>query len=264
MFDAFLELPSAVSAFLFVAGTIAMALGAYMAMRIAFGQHADSERRELAGSVIFRVSALHGLILALVFAQEISNQNAADEAASHEARLVADTFFDLARYDRDTTLQIRTALAHYARQVTVSEWAHLAEHRRLDEAAWAQWSAAYEGALTLRGDTPRQEVLRDTILHNIREISSLRRTREAAALHGTEPMFLTAALVGVVLTAAAYFTFPPTRLNLLLLSIFAAYTGLIIFFIVAFSNPFHAPGMASPVGFERLLEGDIGKLAGRG
>ncbi|GKY88370.1 hypothetical protein [Sinisalibacter aestuarii] len=264
MVSLLLSLPAIFSALAFVAATIALALGSYLGMRAIFGHHGDSERRELAGSVIFRVSALHGLILALVFAQEIANETEADNAASHEARLVADTFYDLERYDRETTLQIRTALAHYARQVTDVEWRLLADERQLDSAAWAHWNAAYEGALTLHGDTPRHEVLRDNILRNIREISSLRRTRETAAFHGAEPLFLIAALVGVVLTSAAYFTFEPTRLNILLLSIFASYSGLIIYFIIAFSNPFHAPGMASPVGFERILEGGIGQLAGGG
>lgn len=261
MLDGILDWPPILSALVFVTATIALALAAYGAMRRVFGEHGDGERRELAGSVIFRVSALHGLILALVFAQEISNLGAADEAAAREAMLVADTYFDLARFDPEESLPIRKSLAEYVQTVSSDEWAELARSRTLDETAWAHWRNAYEATLDLQAATPRQEVLHDLILHNVREISSLRRTREAAALEGVENMFLVAALVGLVLTAASYFTFAPNRLNIFLLSVFAAYTGLVIYFILAFSNPFHAPGRVEPIVFERLLDGEIGDLA---
>jgi uncharacterized membrane protein len=98
------------------------------------------------------------------------------------------------------------------------------------------------------------------MLENIREISMLRRVREDAARTGANPLFLTAAIVGVVLTSAAYFTFAPTALNLALLTVYASYTGMIIYFIVAFSNPYLPPGMATPVGFELLYQGEVRAL----
>ena len=61
---------------------VLLAFASYAIMRALAGAHDYDERKDLAGSVIFRVSALHGLILALVFAQEIANLNEADRTAA--------------------------------------------------------------------------------------------------------------------------------------------------------------------------------------
>ena len=257
-----LEWPPILSALVFVAAVVLLTLASYALMRAFAGRYDDAERKELAGSVIFRVSALHGLILALVFAQEIANLNEADATAAQEAVLVADTFFDLERYHAQETLELRRALAHYVVRVVEAEWPSLGRDQSLDMQAWDHWEEAYHGALDLAPATPRQEHLQAIILDNIRAISGLRMIRENDARRGTQPLFLVAALVGIVLTAASYFTYEPHRLSLGLMAIFAAYTGLVVYVIVTFANPFHAPGMVQPVGFERLLEGEIGEMVG--
>lgn len=260
MIRTILEWPPLLSALVFVVAVVVLALASYGAMRAFAGRHVYDERKDLAGSVIFRVSALHGLILALVFAQEIGNLNEADRTAAREAVVVADTFFDLERYDPDSTRDIRAALARYVDRVVSTEWSTLARDRALDLEAWDNWEAAYHGALDLAPTSARQEYLHALILDNIREISGLRMIRENDARRGVQPLFVVAALVGIVLTAASYFTYEPRRLNLGLMAIFAAYTGLVVYVIVTFANPFHAPGMVQPVGFERLLEGEIGEM----
>ena len=255
-----LDWPPILSALVFVIAMILLALGSYAAMRALAGRHEYDERKDLAGSVIFRVSALHGLILALVFAQEIANLNEADRTTAREAVVVADTFFDLERYDPQATLSLRQALANYVARVADAEWQSLARDKSLDMQAWDFWEEAYHGALALTPETAREQYLHALILDNIREISGLRMIRENDARRGTQPLFLIAALVGIVLTAASYFTYRPRQLNLGLIAIFAAYTGLVVYVIVAFANPFHRPGMVEPVGFERLLEGEIGGM----
>ena len=262
MIRSILDWPPILSALVFVVAVVVLALASYAAMRALAGHYDYDERKDLAGSVIFRVSALHGLILALVFAQEIANLIEADRTAAREAVVVADTFFDLERYDPEETRALRQALADYTARVVAVEWDTLARDRALDLGAWDDWEAAYHGALDLEPATRRQEYLHALILDNIREISGLRMTRETDARRGTQPLFLVAALVGIVLTAASYFTYEPHRLSLGLMAIFAAYTGLVVYVIVTFANPFHAPGMVQPVGFERLLEGEIGEMVG--
>ena len=264
MIRTILEWPPILSALVCVVAVVLLTLASYRIMHALLGRYENEDRRELAGSVIFRVSALHGLILALVFAQEIGNINDADDATAREAVLVADTFFDFERYDPEATEASRKALADYTVRVVEAEWQSLARDRALDEEAWALWQSAYHGALELTPETPRQGFLHAQIMQNIREISGLRRVRENDARRGIQPLFLVAALIGIVLTAASYFTFNPRRLTLGLLSIYAVYTGLVVYVILAFSNPFHAPGMVDPAGFERLLEGPIGEMAGSG
>lgn len=255
-----LALPSFVSALLVIGGTIAISIATYAVARWLLNPRAAPETKDLAGSVIFRVSALHGLILALVFAQELINLTQVRETASKEAALIGDVFFDLKRYDVDATLAIRKGLADYTAAVLDQEWESLARTKMLSGEAWGRWDAVYSAILDLEPRSRRQEDLRRIMLTDIRELSGLRRARENAAASGANTLFVTAALVGVVLTAVSYFTFPPSKVNILLLSIFSAYTGLVIFFIVAFANPYLEPGAIEPVGLERIFDGELGQL----
>ena len=245
-----------------VGGTILLALLSYFLARALLAAGAGGEARELAGSVIFRVSALHGLILALVFAEELVNLNRIEETASHEAAMVADVFYDLKRYDEEATRPIRTELAAYVSVVLSEEWERLATLGQLSEDAWARWIAAYEAILELEPQGIVQRELKAILLDDIREISELRMARENAAGTGANPLFMAAAIIGVVLTSMSFFTFPPSRTNLLLLSMFGAYTGIVIFFIVAFANPYVRPGSVEPLAFQRLLVGDVKNLSG--
>lgn len=101
------------------------------------------------------------------------------------------------------------------------------------------------------------------MLSDIREISGLRRTRENAGLAGVPGLFLAAAVLGVVLTSAAFYPHNPTRQTLMLIGIFASHTGLIVFFVIAFSHPYQSPGKTSPLSFEQIYAGQLGEWGRR-
>lgn len=252
-----------IAALVFIAAVVCASLACYGLARRAFISRADEDSRELSGSVLFRVAALHGLVLALVFAQELSSIRDVNVTSAHEAAMLGDIYYDLERFDAEETEDIRASLAQYAILVVEEEWASLARDGRLSDPAWDAWELAYETILELVPGTPRQERLLEIMVSDIRELSELREARENAAQIGASQLFLIAAISGVMLISGGYFTYAPTALNLILLSGFAAYTGLIVFFVIAYANPYHAPGNATPLGFERFLTEDVRGLAER-
>ena len=249
------SMPSVLSAFLVVVTSCALALLPYALARKMLLRRTDEHTKDLAGSVIFRISALHSLILALVFAQELLNYNEARNTITREAALVGDVYYDLQRYGESKTKSARNDLVEYTKIVLSREWETLAAGARLDDEAWRKWEAAYTKILQLSPETPREEALKGIMLERIREVSDLRNSRENAALSATHQLFLIAAIAGIVIISFAYFPFPPTGVNLTLLTIFGIYTGLVIYFIVAFANPFSGAGSIEPARFERLYEG---------
>ena len=253
-------LPPIAGAIVFIGATIVLSISAYAGTRWLLLTPGTPPERDLANSVVVRVSALHALILALVFAQELVNLRAINSAATREAALVGDVFYDLARYDAEETLGIREELSRYTYLVFTEEWPSMAEHKTLHSGAWKAWDAAYQEILTLSPSDARQSALKDIMLTDIRAISGLRHAREDAGLTNVHGLFMVAAGLGVVLTAVGFFVHPPTRQNLFLISVFASYTGLIIYFVVAFANPYAPPGMASPIGFQQIFEGEIRML----
>lgn len=248
-------IPTALLGFLIVSSSCLLALLPYRLARQILHHRADPDSRDLAASILFRVGALHSLILALVFAQELLNFSDARHTMTREASLVGNIFYDLRRYDVEATAPAQANLVAYTDIVLNREWDTLARERRLEDAAWQEWQEAYEGILDLVPDSLRQESLRDIMIGQVRELSQLRLEREATALVGTSHLLIFAAVAGIVIMSIGFFPYAPTRVNLTLLLLFGVYTGLVIFFIVAFSNPFSGASAIQPVRMERLYEG---------
>ena len=93
--------------FIFVIATIGLTLGCYFVMRWLTGGDPEAKDRDLASSVIFRISALHGLILALVFAQEMVEYQQLRFESTIEANAIADIYNDARRYGTDESDLIR-------------------------------------------------------------------------------------------------------------------------------------------------------------
>lgn len=254
------SVPGFFLALIIVLASCALALLPYLLARKVLLSKSDELSKDLAGSVLFRVGALHSLILALVFAQELFNVNEARQTMTREAALVGDIYYDLKRYDDAGTKAAQTNLADYTSIVLTREWDTLAQQGRLDEEAWEEWKGAYMKVLDLEPANPRQEALKEIMLEHVRELSDLRILRESEALLGINDLFFIAAIAGIVIMSIGYFPFPPTTVNLTLLLLFGIYTGLVIYFIVAFSNPFSGPGYVEPIRLERLYEGMMNSM----
>ncbi len=223
-------------------------------MRFFTARAEKDEVHELAGSVIFRVAALHGLILALVFAQELFSYQEVRTSLVREATAVADVYYDIARYDGDNTAAMQNAVKEYVALVIEEEWQLLAQDRRLSEKAWERRELVYNEILGLEPQSLRQTTIRDHMIHKTQEIAELRQARENSALNTLNILFWIPAVAGLFFVAVPYFVFSPTKLNLTLLTVYAGFSGLVLFVIYAFSDPFSSPNRLEPVAFERLLE----------
>ena len=241
-----------------VLGTAALVLVSYGAGRWLLGPEDGTDRKELAGSVLFRIAALHGLILSLVFAQQMGDYRELARNVAEEASAVADIYFDAARYGEGVRAALQPELSAYAAAVIEDEWVRLGETGRMSDEAWARWGAAYEAVLDLVPQTPRQEALRANMLARIHLVAEHRDARADHSLAPIGAMFWAAAIAGVVATALAYHVYAPTWRNLALMALFASFTGLVLFFIHAFSNPYAAPGALAPEAYERLVVRELG------
>jgi len=237
-----------------VSATVGGMLLVYFGMRALMGGDPDTRTSDLAGSVVTRIAALHGLVLALVFASEVVEYQRLATESAREANAIADIYHDAGRYGPEAAA-IRSAMRSYVDIVPVEEWAQLAVAHRLSAAAWAEWDTAYVTALDLVPETPRQVALRTHMIAKLHAVAEHRDMRAHHAENALGPMFWAAALVGIVLIAAGYYTVPPKRDNLTLLAIFAGYCGLIFYTIYATSNPYSQPGGLEPVMFHALVPG---------
>jgi hypothetical protein len=227
-------------------------IACYFASRL-LAAPAHGTTPDMAASVMTRVSALHGLILALVFAQEMFEYQQLRFEATIEANAVADIYFDANRYGEEAAAAIQPNLRKYVQIVVGEEWTLLGETGRLAPAAWDAWDTVYGQVLDLAPDTPRHESLREHMLQQVHLLTETRIKRQNHGSSSIDILFWFAAISGIAVIAFAYHPFPPVRANLVLLGSFGAFTGVVLFMIHAFGNPYASPGRLEPIALERFL-----------
>lgn len=124
---------------------IAALFAIYALTRALWGPRQTAETKDLAGSVIFRIASLHGLILALVFAQALIAYSEIRSNLGEEATAVAGIFNDMRRHDpqAEATTEVQATLAAYLRHVVDHEWAALSETGKLTPEGWALREKVY-------------------------------------------------------------------------------------------------------------------------
>ncbi|MTH77634.1 DUF4239 domain-containing protein [Paracoccus aestuariivivens] len=245
--------PSAFYGVAFVGGSIAISLVTYFLTRALLASPEYERHKEMAGSVVVRLGALQGLILALVFAQEMTSYQRLEAVLSGEANAIADIYHDAERYEASETEPIKAAMLRYLQIATDKEWPKNGPGGQLSGEGWIAWDDAYRDVLNLTPESARQQALAANMLARIHDISRARNQRDLTWSLPTIAIFWFAAISGMILIAAGYYIFPPERQNIVLLSIFSAYTGIVMFMIFAFSNPYSPPAAIQPDALLDLL-----------
>ena len=243
----------------FAVGAVAVVLAIYFSARTLLSPGEDHHRTfDVASSVAFRIAALYGLILALVYAQELDDYKQIRANLAEEAVAVADVYNDVARYGGEAVAGVQGGLAAYLEAVVEEEWPMLARKEGLSPRAWQEWDAVYLALLDLTPADDRQRYLADRMRDRVTAIARFRQIRESTATGAFTGLFWGPATIGLVLLAIPFYVYPPTRNNLTLIAIFGLYSGVVLFFIYMFANPFEAPGRLQPATFIHLLGGEIG------
>lgn len=247
------------SALIVVFSVLFLGVITYLGTRLVLRRRASKDTETLANSIIFRTASMHALILALVFAQEQINVVDLRRTVAQEAAAAADIFYDLGRYDPAADAPLQRALATYVKVVIEEEWETLVDGH-LSQRAWDLWEQVYEGVLDLAPKNLRQDALRARMLADIETISESRNLRRADYRSGVTLLFWTVAILGVVVVVIPYFVFRAGLVNLLLLGVFAAYNGVVIYLIFAMSNPYSPPGAVEPLPFIEIFQHDMSAL----
>jgi len=252
--------PSILTGLAFISAALAIVFGSYFLARKMLNPGLEGDRtHDAAATVAVRIAALHGLILALVYAQELDDYKGIRNNLMEEAVAISDVYNDAGRYGGAVVVPVQHGLGNYVATVVGEEWEMLGDHLGLSPKAWKQWNDVYDRLLDLTPETDRQRYLSNRMRDRATAIARYRQIREETAAGGFGGMFWAPALIGLCLLSIPFYVYRPTRTHMFLLSIFGAYSGVVLFFIFAFSNPFEQPGRLEPVAFENLLRGDIGK-----
>lgn len=221
------------------------------------GHDYPAATRDLAQGVGLRLATLYGVILALVYAHELGDVQAAREGLAREAVAVADVYHDAQRMGGAIGPVVQAAMRAYVEHVVEREWRLLARERRLSNQAWAARDRAYDALLDLAPAGPREAALRGRMLQRLTDIGEFRHLRMELASGRPGIAFWLLAVVGLALVALPFFVFRPSRQTRTLMAALGGFAGLLLFFIHAFDSPFSRPMQDRPAALERLLATDF-------
>lgn len=194
-----------------------------------------ADTRALASDITGRLGALHGLILALVFASAHQGAQAFSGEMTEEASAATHVYDNARRYGAP---QLQFAAVAYVQAAAERDWPTLRASNRLSAEGWLAWRALLDAALGLEPDGRRQEALAQQILSDVWRLEDLRQARGYGAGERLPVAFWIVAVVGLLLIATLLFVHEVTPLNQGIMATYAGFMGLTLFLIFDMSHPF--------------------------
>lgn len=107
--------------------------------------------------------------------------------------------------------------------------------------------------LHLDAQNPIQEILRSRIIVDVDMITDFRLSRLQQAL-AKPPFFMIVVIFGFLVTMACFGLYKPQVVTVVLVTMYMFLLGLVIYLILAFSDPFQGMPGVDPSPFESVLE----------
>ncbi len=204
-------------------------------------------------SSLFRVvGMLVSLMLSLAFAEVVVEQRAVENAVEREAVAIFDTFKDLQRFGVERTRESQALLVDYTQAVIDDDWPALANDE-LGDHAGALKRQLSDSVWNLEPATLIEEKLWSQVLTDIDAISDYRWIRLDNAL-AEPPVYIYAIIFGFLVTMACFGAYRPQVPLVALVSLYTVFIGLVLYLILAVSDPFRGGLSVDPTPFEHLIK----------
>ncbi|MEE1611328.1 bestrophin-like domain [Microvirga sp. CF3016] len=256
MTTAILQLPAWLGAILAMLIAIAASAIPFVLLRRLFSEELPTKTRDVAETVAVRIGTVHGLILALVFAEAQSTHTNLQQEVSKEITAIEHIVLELNQWNGPVKDTLRSQLADYVSAVLQNEWRSAAHPRGSREARQA-YNALDMGILDLKAETPQQQSLRARMIMNMDELQDHRKARLSLAHRGLPSLFWWMALTGFAIIVGFFLVFPANPVHIAILSVYGAYTGLALYFILALSHPYAGPAAIDTSPYEIMLEDEL-------
>jgi hypothetical protein len=249
-------LPSWLGSIIAMLAAIILGVVPYVLVRAVLSRDPPDVTQAVAGTVAFRVGAVHALILALVFAEAHENHADLREEVSKEITAIEHISQNLKRWGGPETQRPRELLDAYVTGVIDYEWDDSARPAG-DRQTRQVLNDLDLSVLDLKAANQRQEALRTRMLEDVRALEDHRKIRLSLTHRSVPGLFWWVALIGFAITVALFFVFPATLLHVLMLAAYSAYTGLVLYFVLALSHPFLGPAAINEEPYALVLQTEV-------
>jgi hypothetical protein len=253
---AILQLPAWLGAILAMLLAIAASALPFVLLRRLLSEDLPTKTRDVAETVAVRIGTIHSLILALVFAEAQSTHTNLQQEVSKELTTIEHIALELDQWNGVEQGLLRGYLAAYVSAVLQNEWHASASLRGSREARHA-YNVLDMGILNLKAESPQQQSLRTRMIVNMDELQDHRTARLSLAHRGLPSLFWWMALTGFAIIVGFFLIFPANLVHIAILSVYGAYTGLALYFILALSHPYTGPASIDTLPYQMVLEDEL-------
>ena len=236
MISALISLPLIVGLLIFIVAFVLIGLLAYGITRFIMLKGITADNREIANQLLRVSGALLALLLSLTFADVRSELVRLRDSIDLEAAQIVDMYSDLDIYGTEESKLIQQKLKAYTIALIEKEWEQLSM-QSFDLYTFRLAEEIQEDILNLEPESEKQKLLRSNLLEDLDEISDYRQMRQYAS-KSDPPIFFYISFFGFIVTLGIFAVYPPRKNSMLLLSMYCAFIGVVIYFILALSNPF--------------------------
>jgi hypothetical protein len=239
----------------FVFAAVISTLVCYGITRALMRSHIDEDSELLSGKIITRLGALHALILALMFAQEMADYRDISRVVSKEASAIMDVFHSLREYDKEdrkSTVVISDMVVNYVKTALEADRAALAESQ-ISSQTLINYYRINRHLRNLQPKDNDQEDLRAKMLADWDTVSELHSRLRTITDYEAPRFFWIVILSGFLMVVIPFYVYSPSIANLAILSTYSAFNGLVMYVIFSIANPFTGALAIDSNIFENLL-----------
>jgi len=202
---------------------------------------------------LFRlVGILVSLMLSLSFGEEIAEWKAVKNSIDREAVAISDTYINLKYFDSEGTREIRAILIEYLQAVIDDDWLAMANNQ-LGQRTSALKRQFTEKIIELKPANSVQKELRSQIIADVDTMSDYRLIRLNHSMAKPSVYFLVM-IFGFLVCMACFGAYQPNFSLIALVSLCTLYIGMVLYLILALSDPFEGANIIDPTPFAYLIE----------
>jgi Protein of unknown function (DUF4239) len=239
--DFLFDLPLAITGPAIIGSLCVFAIGGLLLVRhrVLPRLRVQREDSEFSGAMIQCIMVFYGLAVALIAVSVFQTYSDVSKIVSQEATALAALYRDVSGYPEPIRLQMQGELRDYVHYVIHEAWP-LQQHGQIPgggvelmnrfQSTLIGFEPATEGQKLLHGETLRA-------YNNLIQARRLRLDAVGTALPGVMwAVIIVGAVIG--LSATFFFKVEDPRLHGILVTLLAAFMGLVIFMILALDEPF--------------------------
>jgi hypothetical protein len=194
---------------------------------------------QFSGSMVQCVMVFYGLAVALIAVNVSQTYSDVSKLVSQEATALGALYQDVSGYPQPTRLELQKELRNYVEQVIQKEWP-MQQHGQIPKSGVVLMNEFQTTLISFEPATDGQKILHAEALRAYNNMIQGRRLRLDAVGTGLPGVMWAVIIFGAVigLTATFFFKVEDARLHGILVTLLAAFMGLVIFMILALDQPF--------------------------